>query len=109
MGGGACGRGANLSVSFYVGFAASNDLRRYLYLHDHDLNKALDAMEQDQEWDEKYGNILRARRERIEKQRREGGVDLSQVKVDSSLPEAIELKAMAGSSSIVTGTAVSAS
>eukprot|EP00750_Incisomonas_marina_P001385 INCI11156.1.p1 GENE.INCI11156.1~~INCI11156.1.p1 ORF type:complete len:482 (-),score=115.86 INCI11156.1:70-1515(-) len=74
----------------------------YLNLHDHDLNKALDAMEQDKEWDEKYGYLLRRKRENLAKERSRGsragsGADLAQVKVDGLVPNAIELKSMAAS------------
>lgn len=84
----------------------------YLNLHDHDLNKALDAMEQDKEWDEKYGYLLRRKRELLAKERSRGsssssrsgsGADLAQVTVDGMIPNAIELQPMAARSTAPVG------
>lgn len=65
----------------------ANEALAYLNLHDHDLNKALEAMEQDQHWYENYGHLLEARRRRLQQQRAEGAT-LSQAVVDGMVPEA---------------------
>jgi hypothetical protein len=46
-----------------------NEAKAYLRLHDYDLAKAVDAMKQDQEWDDKYGKAIRARWKQMESER----------------------------------------
>lgn len=86
---------------------SEHEAKAYLALHDFNLDKALDAMEKDKEWDEKYGYIIRARWNQMAADRLANRPDtVHQLEVDSNIPQATLLPVSPNKKSSVAGQAI---